>query len=159
MEKTRQAALIWSQEDQQYLWRDEHYTDTIYLREEPEAWLKRLAAYTSFSFQGREGHLTLLKEARPRGGDGYWYAYRRQGKRTAKKYAGRTADLTAARLEQMARALRCSPEQINQDTANGDASGAGDGREWRPPNLPGHHHTSLSPSLQTPSLVPTFHLP
>ena len=81
MAKTRQAALIWSQEDQQYLWRDEHYTDTIYLREEPEAWLKRLAAYTSFSFQGREGHLTLLKEARPRGGDGYWYAYRRQGKR------------------------------------------------------------------------------
>src|SRR5258708_9957115 len=67
MAKTRQAALIWSQEDQQYLWRDEHYTDTIYLREEPEAWLKRLAAYTSFSVQARKGHRTLLKEAAPRG--------------------------------------------------------------------------------------------
>src|SRR5437870_5959310 len=136
MAKTRQAALIWSQEDQQYLWRDElehglKDTDTIDVREEPEAWLKRLAAFTSFSFQGREGHLTLLKEARPRGGDGYWYAYRRQGKRTAKKYAGRTADLTTERLEQVARVLRCSPEQTHQDTANGDARGAGDGREWR----------------------------
>jgi hypothetical protein len=62
MAKTRQAALIWSQEDQQYLWRDEHSTDTIDVREEPEAWLKRLAASISFSFQGQEGHLTLLKE-------------------------------------------------------------------------------------------------
>lgn len=59
MAKTRQAVLIWSQEDQQYLWRDEHYTDTIDVREEPEVWLKRLAAYTSFSFQGREGHLHM----------------------------------------------------------------------------------------------------
>src|SRR5258708_30510155 len=103
MAQTRQAALIWSQEDQQYLWRDEHSTETNDIREEPEAWQRRLAAYTSFSFQGREGHLTLLKEARPRGGDGYWYAYRRQGKRTATQYAGRTPDLTAAPPDQMAR--------------------------------------------------------
>src|SRR2546427_2440600 len=79
MDKTRQAALIWSQEDQQYLWRDEHDTETLDVRQEPQAWQRRLAAYTSFSFQGREGHLSLLKEARPHGGDGYWYAYRRQG--------------------------------------------------------------------------------
>src|SRR5260370_30434846 len=131
MAKKRQAAVIWSQEDQQYLWRDEHSTETNDIREEPEAWQRRLAAYTSFSFQGREGHLTLLKEARPRGGDGYWYAYRRQGKRTAKKYAGRTADLTAARLEHMARALRCSPQQINQILFNGDAKGAADAIDWR----------------------------
>ncbi len=82
---------MWSEEDQQYLWCDDHSTNTMCIHEEPEAWFKRLAVYTSFSFQGREGHLSLLKEARPRGGDGYWYAYRRQGKRTVKKYAGRTA--------------------------------------------------------------------
>src|SRR5438132_1885425 len=159
MAKTRQAALIWSQEDQQYLWRDEHYTATIDVREEPEAWLKRLAAYTSFSFQGREGHLSLLKEARPHGGDGYWYAYRRQGKRTAKKYAGRTADLSAARLEQMARVLGYSPEQGNQDTANGDAREAGDGREWPATDLAGQHHHSTLSSRETPLLVPKFQLP
>src|SRR5258708_15674227 len=159
MGKPRRAALIWSQEDQWYRQRDEHYTDTIDVREEPEAWLKRLAASTSFSFLGREGHLTLLKEVRPHGGDGYWYAYRRQGKRTAKKYAGRTADLSAARLEQMARVLGYSPEQGNQDTANGDAREAGDGREWRATDLAGQHHHSRSSSRETPLLVPKFQLP
>src|SRR5579863_7362642 len=154
MAQTRQVALIWSQEDQQYLWCDEHTTETLDIREEPEALQRRLAASTSFSFQGREGHLTLLKEARPRGGDGYWYAYRRQGKRTAKKYAGRTADLSATRLEQMARVLGCSPEQGNQDTANGDAREAGDGREWPVTDLAGQHHHSSTSSLPTPLLVP-----
>ncbi len=159
MDKTRQAALIWSQEDQQYLWRDEHDTETLDVRQEPQAWQRRLAAYTSFSFQGREGHLSLLKEARPHGGDGYWYAYRRQGKRTAKKYAGRTADLSAAGLEQMARVLGYSPEQGNQDTVNGDAREAGDGREWRATDLAGQHHHSRSSSRETPLLVPKFQLP
>jgi LuxR family transcriptional regulator, maltose regulon positive regulatory protein len=159
MAQTRQAALIWSQEDQQYLWRDEHTTETLDVREEPEAWQRRLAASTSFSFQGREGHLTLLKEARPRGGDGYWYAYRRQGKRTAKKYAGRTADLSAAHLEHLARALRCSPEQSNQDTANGDARGAGDGRDGQATEMVGQHYNSRSSSLPTPLLVPKLQLP
>jgi len=159
MDKTRQAALIWSQEDQQYLWRDEHDTETLDVRQEPQAWQRRLAAYTSFSFQGREGHLSLLKEARPHGGDGYWYAYRRQGKRTAKKYAGRMADLSAAGLEQMARVLGYSPEQGNQDTVNGDAREAGDGREWRATDLAGQHHHSRSSSRETPLLVPKFQLP
>src|SRR6266699_1569321 len=159
MDKTRQAALIWSQEDQQYLWRDEHDTETLDVRQELQALQRRLTASTSFSFQGREGHLSLLKEARPHGGDGYWYAYRRQGKRTAKKYAGRTADLSAARLEQMARVLGYSPEQGNQDTANGDAREAGDGREWPATDLAGQHHHSRSSSRETPLLVPKFQLP
>ena len=159
MAQTKQAALTWSQEEQQYLWRDEHSTETLDVREEPQAWQRRLAASTSFSFHGREGHLTLLKEARPRGGDGYWYAYRRQGKRTAKKYAGRTADLTTERLEQVARVLRCSPEQTHQDTANGDARGAGDGREWRTTDRAGQQQNSLSSARETPLLVPKFQLP
>ncbi|MBE3561378.1 MAG: hypothetical protein IMW89_19480 [Ktedonobacteraceae bacterium] len=47
----------------------------------------------------------MLKETRQRGREGYWYAYRRQGKRTFKQYAGRTSDLSIARLEQLAQAL------------------------------------------------------
>jgi LuxR family maltose regulon positive regulatory protein len=164
MAKTRLATLIWSQEDQQYLWRDESEhnlkdTDTIDIRKEPEAWLKRLATSTSFSFQGREGHLTLLKEARARGGDGYWYAYRRQGKRTAKKYAGRTVDLSTTRLEHMARALKCSPEQINQAPSNGDTREARDGRNWSATDMAAQPQNSIAPSLQAPLLVPKFHLP
>ncbi len=141
MAKTKLAALIWSQEDQQYLWRDGlEQSLKAAGREEPEAWLKQLSAFTSFSFQGREGRLTLLKEARPRGEDGYWYAYRRQGKRTTKKYAGRTADLTAARLEQMARAISCSPEQSNHVLSNSVVSQA-------PLLAPKLHLPPLHPSL------------
>ena len=151
MAKTRQAALIWSQEDQQYLWRDEHDTETLDVRQEPQAWQRRLAASTSFSFQGREGHLSLLKEARPHGGDGYWYAYQRQGKRTAKKYVGRTADLSAARLEQMARVLRCSPEQTHQDTADGDD---GEQQIW-----PGSITTAYRLHERLPCLSPRSNCP
>src|SRR5581483_4867186 len=61
-----------------------------------------------FSFQGKDGHLTLLKEPRVRGTD-YWYAYRSLNGRTLKKYAGRTADLTVARLEEIARTLQPFP--------------------------------------------------
>ena len=55
-----------------------------------------------FSFQGKHGHLSLLKETRRRSKEGYWYAYRRQGKRRIKQYAGRTLDLTISRLEELA---------------------------------------------------------
>ena len=65
-------------------------------------WLAWLAKRSSFSFQGKHGHLNLLREARARGSEGYWYAYRRQGKRRIKQYAGRTPDLTIARLEELA---------------------------------------------------------
>src|SRR5260221_1045251 len=73
--------------------------------------------------------------------------------------AGRTADLSAARLEQMARVLGYSPEQGNQDTANGDAREAGDGRDWPATDLAGQHHHSRSSSRETPLLVPKFQLP
>lgn len=134
MAKAGQAVLIWSQEDQQYLWRDERCTNTDILLEESETWLQWLAERTSFSFQGREGHLTLLKETRPRGGDGYWYAYRRQGKRTVKKYAGRTADLTVAQLEQTAKALQNPSKRVDQTKENVS-------------------------TLQAPLLISKFHLP
>src|SRR6266513_118448 len=157
---TKQAAILaWSQPHNAYLWYDSEHSGPINLPNEQELWLKQLPHHSSFSFQGMKGHLTLLKETRPRGDDGYWYAYRRQGKRTAKKYAGRTADLTTERLEQVARVLRCSPEQTHQDTANGDARGAGDGREWRTTDRAGQQQNSLSSARETPLLVPKFQLP
>src|SRR5438128_166499 len=89
MARTTQAALIWLQEEQSYLWRDAQRAESPILHEETDTWLQWVASHTSFSFQGREGQLTMFKETRPRGGEGYWYAYRRQGKRTVKKYTGR----------------------------------------------------------------------
>lgn len=105
------ATLVWSQDAQRYLWRDTQESGIV----EPETWKQRLSAYTSFSFQGREGQLTLLKEMRPRGNEGYWYAYRRRGKRTVKRYVGRTGDLDFDRLEQIARTLMEQPAPSKPD--------------------------------------------
>lgn len=118
MAKTTQALLIWSQEQQVYRWHDPEDADTLLLQTESEAWLREIAGHTSFSFHGKEGQFTLLREKRPRGEDGYWYAYRRRGKRTLKKYAGRTADLTFARLEHTARELLKPAEQISPTINN-----------------------------------------
>lgn len=102
MPKPATHALIWSSELNTY---------TIYIkgqqqfsseREDDEMRLAWLAGHDSFSFQGKHGHLNLLKETRARGNEGYWYAYCRQGKRRIKQYAGRTLDLTIARLEKLA---------------------------------------------------------
>ncbi len=72
-------------------------------------WQAWLASHTAFAFQGRNGTANLLKEARTNRGEGYWYAYRRQGRRTVKRYVGRSAELTVAQLEAVAAKLASSP--------------------------------------------------
>jgi LuxR family maltose regulon positive regulatory protein len=69
-----------------------------------DAWVRWLDDHGSFAFQGRNGRLNLLKEQR-KAGPGYWYAYRRQSGRVAKRYAGRGSELTWAHLEALALAL------------------------------------------------------
>jgi LuxR family maltose regulon positive regulatory protein len=59
----------------------------------------------------------------------------------------------------MARVLRCSPERINQVLSNGDARETGEESEWRATDMTRQHQSSLASSLQTPLLVPKFHLP
>lgn len=71
---------------------------------EDERWFSWLEQCPSFAFQGRSGHITLLKERRLYG-EGYWYAYRTWHRHTMKKYAGRSEHLTFARLETLASAL------------------------------------------------------
>src|SRR5258708_23917674 len=69
-----------------------------------QAWFAWLDSVASFTFQGQQGQLTARKESR-QWGEGYWYAYRRVGPKLSKKYLGRTADLTLARLEEAASLL------------------------------------------------------
>jgi LuxR family maltose regulon positive regulatory protein len=113
MPKPARYALIWSTEQEMYAACEEKQGNVIHVRDNDQAWFDWLASRTSFSFQGRCGRLNLLKETRPRGGEGYWYAYVRQGKRTLKHYAGRTADLTIARLENLAGTLRTRADQAS----------------------------------------------
>jgi len=68
------------------------------------AWFVWLAEVSSFAFSGQAGSYTARKEAAQRG-DRYWYAYLRTGQKLAKKYLGKTADLTLARLEEVAGVL------------------------------------------------------
>src|SRR5215469_10623968 len=70
------------------------------LPESPE-WFAWLDQVSSFTFEGKSGHYTARKETRQRG-DRYWSAYLATGKHLSKKYLGKTADLTLARLEHIA---------------------------------------------------------
>jgi LuxR family transcriptional regulator, maltose regulon positive regulatory protein len=66
-------------------------------------WLERNA---SFSFHSRWGMHYTVRKQRVQRGSSYWYAYRRLHGRIVKRYLGRTADLTLARLEEIARLLK-----------------------------------------------------
>ncbi len=112
MPKPARYTLIWPAEREMYAACEEKQGNAFPLQDNDQAWFDWLASRTSFSFQGRCGRLNLLKETRPRGGEGYWYAYLRQGKRTLKHYAGRTTDLTIARLEQLVDMLRTRADQV-----------------------------------------------
>lgn len=103
MPKVAIHTLTWAVKNSWYELRTPGSLDQHTWLAENEQWFQWLTDHSSFSFQGRSGHLTLLKESR--GGEHYWYAYRTQHRQTAKKYAGRTADLTFARLETIAETL------------------------------------------------------
>ena len=64
-------------------------------------WYAWLTSVSSFTFGGRHAQLTVRQEYRS-GGSAYWYAYRRTGVKTTKKYLGRTSDLSLAHLEEVA---------------------------------------------------------
>ncbi len=102
MPKSASYTLRWSAEHERYELQARENAANRPLQE--DWWFAWLADHSSFSFQGKQGHLSLLKEPRARGAD-YWYAYRSLNRRTVKKYAGRTVDLTAAHLEELAHAL------------------------------------------------------
>ncbi|QBD77948.1 hypothetical protein EPA93_18880 [Ktedonosporobacter rubrisoli] len=105
MPKAAQFALIWSAERNIYEWYKQGsngYYQLLSTESGPAA--VQLLTETSFSFQGRHGHLTLRQESRSRR-SGYWYAYRNHGQKTHKKYVGRKEDLTLAHLEKTAQAL------------------------------------------------------
>ncbi len=105
MPKAAQYTLRWSSEHQAYRLFAQNQPDSLPLGGEEAAWFVWLEAHSSFSFHGSAGSLSLQKERRPRGEDGYWYAYHRQGRHMVKQYVGPSRNLTIARLEAMAQAL------------------------------------------------------
>lgn len=108
MPKPATHTLLWSAQSKTYALICPDYPPQSLVPGNEEPWLAWLTTHSSFSFQGQYGHLSVLKESRPRGA-GYWYAYHTKESRTRKRYLGRTAMVTLARLEQVAQELSSSP--------------------------------------------------
>ncbi|HEX6554717.1 MAG TPA: LuxR C-terminal-related transcriptional regulator [Ktedonobacteraceae bacterium] len=101
-------ALIWSHEQKHYQLYSHGQSEQCFPSADGPAFSRWLDEHTSFAFVGQAGRISVLKEAR-RGGTGYWYAYRTHHRHTRKRYLGRTAQVTFARLEEVAKELTSEP--------------------------------------------------
>src|SRR5215469_5507058 len=125
--------LIWRADRQLYELDEQGRKQFFPLTSDEGYWVTWLESISAFSFQGQQGHLTVRKEARPRG-DQYWYAYRRVGPRMMKKYLGRSPTLTLARLEEIATAfppaapspLPGNEQRMHQEEAGRDDQATGE---------------------------------
>src|SRR5690349_19285883 len=104
MPKQPRYMLHWSATGQQYELLANGQLLERFGIDEHTAWQRWLETHSSFAFQGQHGRLSAVKERRARG-DGYWYAYRSFGRRTAKRYLGPDASASIRRLESVALAL------------------------------------------------------
>jgi LuxR family maltose regulon positive regulatory protein len=160
MPKAAMYTLTWSWEQNSYELFAQDHKDHPLLQGDDTAWFEWLASHSSFSFQGKDGLLSLQKEGRPRGEEGYWYAYRRRGRRMIKKYIGRSAELTTVRLEATARVLmsktlpEAAPSSYRQEravvlqVAAEERAEVSRGPETSPTSVP----DLLEPKLHSPRL-------
>ena len=153
MPKVPMYTLAWSPATQAYeLYQTRDRGILSIVPESPE-WFAWLDQVSSFAFAGKSGHYTARKEAKQRG-DRYWYAYLTADEHLTKKYLGKTADLTLARLEHIAGVL-CPqgeaqlppPETLASATTDNEADAA------RHPVL-AQQRTPLDPLLLTKLHIP-----
>ena len=104
MPKTAHYILAWSPLHQTYELYESQGSRVLNIVPESSTWLVWVNQISSFAFHGRNGAYTACKELKQRG-EGYWYAYARVGGKLAKRYLGRSIDLTLTRLEQAAQEL------------------------------------------------------
>ncbi len=117
-----------------------------------EYWQQWLAAHRSFAFHGRNGQINLLKEKRSRGEDDYWYAYQRHGKQMVKRYAGRSVQLNAERLEEIS-TLLAQWDEVKTGQPSENASPAFSPVQFEPLLMP-----KLQPPRSQKSLLKREHL-
>ena len=111
-------------------------------------WHEWLGCHNQFQFEGSGGHFSARRENRK--GSDYWYAYRRRNGILHKAYLGRGADLTLARLEEVAANL-AGRTVLAQLSLGGDAPGQLAGETWST-------HTSffIQAKFRPPVLPPTL---
>src|SRR2546429_1290878 len=138
MPKPPTHILIWSAQSKTYALVTPDHPPQEIVPGHQEPWVAWLTTHSSFSFQGQSGHLSVLKESRPRGA-GYWYAYHTKESQTRKRYLGRTAMLTLARLEEVAQDLGSEPEPAplaQAQTSSSEQKGVLLSTKLSPPRLP-----------------------
>ncbi|MEG4302591.1 hypothetical protein [Microcoleus sp. D3_18a_C4] len=72
-----------------------------------QAWLESISSFR-FEPVGGNKPYTVRKES-GKGGD-YWYGYRKVAGKLHKKYAGKTSELSTAKLEEIAKSLNTLPQ-------------------------------------------------
>ena len=110
MPKSAQYIVSWSSERAKYLFTEPENEASCSLPEDGGGWPEWLEEHRAFAFHGRNGQINLLKEKRSRGSEGYWYAYQRHEEGMVKRYAGRSAQLSMERLEEIAARLSSEDE-------------------------------------------------
>ena len=113
MPKAAPYRVIWDPERGSYELHDASSQHALPVIPGSHAWYDWLRSVSSFTFFGQHVQLTVRQEFRP-SGSAYWYAYRRIGEKMAKKYLGRTSDLSLAHLEEVALQL-ASPFAIRSE--------------------------------------------
>jgi len=175
------STLSWSAVHQVYELYDPQHRKVLRMSIEDPAWFAWLDQVSSFAFHGQSGSFTARKETKQRGAV-YWYAYRKREGKLAKKYLGKTADLTFARLEDVASVLpadRATGASTNDPApappaqretvlphAHGDGSRVDTPLVLTPHTPPNTHGAPLAPLLSTKlhlprpraQLVPRFYL-
>ncbi|GHO42142.1 LuxR C-terminal-related transcriptional regulator [Ktedonospora formicarum] len=93
------SQLWWSQQTQRYELALDRVAGTQAFN------LNVLESISSFSFRSRDGNKCTFRKQTVQRGSTYWYAYRRLHGYLVKRYAGKTKDLSLARLEEVTRSL------------------------------------------------------
>jgi LuxR family transcriptional regulator, maltose regulon positive regulatory protein len=101
MPKVPAYTLAWSPATEAYELYQTRDCEGLRIVPDSQEWFAWLDQVPSFAFSGKVGHYTARKEAKQRG-DRYWSAYLATDEHLTKKYLGKTADLTLARLEHIA---------------------------------------------------------
>src|SRR6516164_2720195 len=148
MQHMASPTLSWSAAHQVYELSADQRREQLHLTSEGPAWFAWLDEVSSFAFHGQRGSYTARKESKQRGA-GYWYAYRKTQGKLVKKYLGKTADLTLARLEEVAGVLHAARTREPAPSPRAQ-------HETALPHVPEHESRV---DLLNPLLATKLHLP
>ena len=153
MPKRASHAVRWLSQSQRYALQCDAGPEKVLLPGDT-SWLNWLDHIASFSFQGRSGtYCTVRRETLRRGG-AYWYAYRSLQGRTVKRYLGRTADLTIARLEEVADRIATASSAKPRPAAGTSEGHISSGPPAPDPGQPSAQPASLLASKLHPPRLP-----